>query len=116
SEREMDSSSSSRSTSTSSRNIPQYAVGTPFVPSDQLAFLHKGEAVIPAKYNPYNGGSGLGGNVINIQQGDIRLNVEGNIDKNLMGDLQKRIDHALSRSNERLVIELNKAGIRPNRV
>lgn len=33
---------------------PSYDVGTPFVPSDQLAFIHKGEAIIPAKYNPYN--------------------------------------------------------------
>ncbi|HHV26008.1 MAG TPA: phage tail tape measure protein [Tissierellia bacterium] len=36
------------------KGIPQYAVGTPFVPNDQLAFIHKGEAVIPAKYNPFN--------------------------------------------------------------
>jgi phage-related minor tail protein len=34
--------------------IPQYAVGTPFVPNDQLAVVHKGEAIIPAKYNPFN--------------------------------------------------------------
>ncbi len=33
---------------------PSYDVGTPFVPNDQLAFIHKGEAVIPAKYNPNN--------------------------------------------------------------
>ncbi len=30
------------------------AVGTNYVPNDGLAYLHKGEAVIPAKYNrPY---------------------------------------------------------------
>lgn len=35
-------------------NIPQYAVGTNYVPNDQLAMVHKGEAIIPAKYNkPY---------------------------------------------------------------
>lgn len=40
-----------------------YARGTDFVPNDQLAFLHKGEAVIPKEYNdgiqgaPYMGGS-----------------------------------------------------------
>ena len=35
-------------------NIPGYAVGTNYVPSDGLAYLHQGEAVIPKKYNqPY---------------------------------------------------------------
>lgn len=39
-----------------------YAEGTNYVPNDQLAFLHKGEAVIPAEYNnaiqgsPFNNG------------------------------------------------------------
>lgn len=33
------------------RFVPQYEKGTNFVPNDQLAYLHKGEAVIPAKYN-----------------------------------------------------------------
>lgn len=28
-----------------------YAVGTNYVPNDQLALVHKGEAIIPAKYN-----------------------------------------------------------------
>jgi hypothetical protein len=32
--------------------IPQYETGTNYVPSNQLAFLHKGEAVVPAKFNP----------------------------------------------------------------
>ena len=36
-------------------NGPSYAVGTNYVPNDQLAMVHKGEAIIPAKYNkPYN--------------------------------------------------------------
>jgi hypothetical protein len=30
---------------------PGYAVGTPFVPADGLAYLHRGEAVIPAQVN-----------------------------------------------------------------
>lgn len=39
-----------------------YALGTDYVPNDQIALLHKGEAVIPAEYNngtqgsPYTGG------------------------------------------------------------
>lgn len=35
-------------------NVKAYAVGTNYVPNDQLAFVHQGEAIIPAKYNkPY---------------------------------------------------------------
>lgn len=32
--------------------IPSYAVGTPYVPEDQLALLHEGEMVTPKQYNP----------------------------------------------------------------
>lgn len=39
---------------TKDMSIATYAVGTNYVPSDGLAYLHRGEAVIPAKYNtPY---------------------------------------------------------------
>ncbi len=35
-------------------NIPKLAKGTANVSNDMLAFIHKGEAVIPAKQNPFN--------------------------------------------------------------
>lgn len=34
--------------------LNSYDVGTPWVPNDQLALIHKGEAVVPAEHNPYN--------------------------------------------------------------
>jgi len=37
--------------------IPQFAVGTNYVPQDMLAMVHKGEAIVPAKFNPTNTGS-----------------------------------------------------------
>lgn len=33
------------------RFVPSYDVGTNYVPEDQLAYIHKGEAVIPKKFN-----------------------------------------------------------------
>jgi phage-related minor tail protein len=42
-------------------NIPQLATGTNMVPQDMLAMLHKGEAVVPAKFN-----NGAGGQAINV--------------------------------------------------
>lgn len=39
------------------RFVPQYETGTNYVPSDGLAYLHQGEAVVPKKYNkPYEAG------------------------------------------------------------
>ena len=44
----------------------QYAIGTNYVPMDGLAYLHQGEAVIPAKYNkPYTNDNSNLENAIN---------------------------------------------------
>jgi len=52
-------------------NIPQLATGTNYVPQDTLAVLHKGEAVVPKKYNPAaNGGISTGGNITVILEMD----------------------------------------------
>lgn len=42
-----------------SRFVPSYNVGTNYVPEDQLAMIHKGEAVVPKKFNSreYFGGN-----------------------------------------------------------
>lgn len=48
--------------------IKQYAVGSNYIPYDQVAMIHEGEAIIPKKFNPWAGGGGvnLGGNPITI--------------------------------------------------
>lgn len=46
--------------------LPSFDVGTNYVPKDMIAQVHKGEAIVPAAYNPANGGSGMGGSVNNV--------------------------------------------------
>jgi hypothetical protein len=38
-------------------DVPQFAVGTNYVPRDMIAKIHEGEAIIPKAYNPAAGGS-----------------------------------------------------------
>ena len=54
--------------------IQGYAVGSKYIEQDQLAMIHRGEAVIPAKNNPWNPNATdpYGGN----KGGDIILNVK----------------------------------------
>ena len=42
--------------------IPQFEVGTNYVPRDMLAVIHEGEAVVPKAYNPAAGGGVEAGN------------------------------------------------------
>jgi hypothetical protein len=37
--------------------VPAFSKGTNLIPSDMLAMVHQGEAIVPAAYNPANGGS-----------------------------------------------------------
>jgi hypothetical protein len=41
-------------------SIPRLDTGTNRVPADMLAVIHRGEAVVPAPFNPANGGGGFG--------------------------------------------------------
>lgn len=55
--------------------IEQYDVGTNYVPNDQLAMVHKGEAIIPAKYNA--GGYDSGTDMTNQLLEDLITAVQG---------------------------------------
>lgn len=44
--------------------IPKLATGTNYVPRDMLAYLHRGEAVIPKEYNPAAVAGAGGGNAV----------------------------------------------------
>ncbi len=59
--------------------IPHLATGTNYVPEDTLAMIHKGEAVVPKKFNPYANNldsSLLGGFNVNRPSPNIVVNVD----------------------------------------
>ncbi len=53
-------------------SIPYLATGTNYIPQDTLAYLHKGEAVVPKKYNPYAGGN----TTTNNSSRSININID----------------------------------------
>lgn len=55
--------------------IPKYDVGTPYVPNDQLAMVHKGEMIVPAKYNPATSGIGTGNAETNALLYELNKNI-----------------------------------------
>jgi hypothetical protein len=55
--------------------LPQLATGTPYLPQDEVAQLHQGEAVIPAPANPMN----PGGNPVAQMLVGAGLNMGANI-------------------------------------
>lgn len=112
SEKEMDGGSASTSKPKSTKSsYNSYAVGTPFVPNDQLAYIHQGEAIIPKEFNPYAGGKGLGGGNNFNSQYDITLKVDGNLDRSILPEVERMIRSAIDRSDQQAMKELNKSGI-----
>jgi hypothetical protein len=74
--------------------IPTLAVGTNYVPQDTLAYIHKGEAVVPKQYNPSAGGVG----------GSININFYGDNNFKNEDDLNSLVDKIkfeLSREQEK---------------
>ena len=74
--------------------IPSFDVGSPYIPQDTLAVVHKGEKIIPAKYN--NGGASFG--VRN------QFMINGPIDTRTM----QQISHASEKAQRKASIRLNK--------
>lgn len=57
--------------------VPALATGTQYVPQDMLAMVHRGEAVVPAAYNPAAGGSAAGGTEMVAELRALRAEVVG---------------------------------------
>jgi Ca2+-binding EF-hand superfamily protein len=73
-----------------------YAIGTNYVPRDMKASIHQGEAIIPKAFNPWAGGTGLGGS-----------------DPALVAELRGlRADNAKLRADLLRLIEVSAAGAR----
>ena len=72
--------------------IPTLNVGTNYVPEDTLAMIHKGEAVVPKKFNPYANGldnSTIGNMLASKQQ--IIVNVNNDIELDPLGQVVSKI-------------------------
>lgn len=80
----------------------QYAKGTNYVPNDGLAYLHKGEAVVPAKYNNQSGTTTIN------HTGTIR--VEGVNSKGELMGVVELLGKQISQDNRRLP---NRASVIP---
>jgi hypothetical protein len=82
-----------KANSTYKRGYRQYAKGTNYVPQDGLAYLHKGEAVVPAKYNK-------GGSTVN-HTGTITVRGVNNKDE-LVAVIEQNITNNIVSGNRRL--------------
>ena len=72
--------------------IPALATGTNYVPEDTLAMIHKGEAVVPKKFNPYANGldnSTIGSMVAGKQ--NIIVNVDATFETDPLGQVVRNI-------------------------
>jgi hypothetical protein len=83
---------------------PSYATGTNYVPNDGLAYLHQGEAVVPARKN--RGG-------INILVGDIHVSGANGrqVADEISTELVKKIADKLNREVERGALRLTAKGV-----
>lgn len=84
-----------------------YAKGTNYVPEDNhLALLHKGEAVVPRRYNPAAGGTAPGGRVVlNLSQ---VINVDSRSDR---AQIQQDVAVAMADGRRQMFTELQQAGV-----
>lgn len=95
--------------------IPQYAIGTNYVPNDQLAYLHKGEAVVPKKFNSseffgessaeeLNLLSSINEQLIELNRKDTTINLDSENVARVVSNAQQR----LTQRNGNRVFALNR--------
>ena len=60
----------------SATGLPSFAVGTNYVPQDMIAQVHKGEAIIPAPFNPTKYSKDSGNDALVAEIKALRAEVE----------------------------------------
>jgi phage-related protein len=80
--------------------IPALATGTNYIPQDTLAFLHKGEAVVTAKYNPANNSVSSSSIDNSSSHGDTYITI--NVDKMTPFDIIRQLENELNKKYKRI--------------
>ena len=71
--------------------IPKLATGTNEVPKDMLAMIHKGEAVVPKKFNPYTNPNSSMLGIMNNSRGKQVINVYASFKQDNLGQTVRDI-------------------------
>lgn len=71
--------------------IPKLATGTNYVPNDMLAEIHKGEMIVPKKFNPYANGTNFNSIVSSGTSNNIIVNIENNMEMDSLGQLVNNV-------------------------
>lgn len=71
--------------------IPKLATGTNNVPEDMLAMIHKGEAVVPKKFNPYTNPNSSMLGIMNNSRGKQVINVYASFKQDNLGQVVRDI-------------------------
>ena len=86
--------------------IRGFAVGTNYVPHDGLAMLHKGEAVVPAAYNPASGGIGSG----QVNNVTVNVSTTGQTSTSANGQDANKLGMAISNAVKAEIIKQQRNG------
>ena len=72
-------------------HIPKLDVGTNYVPKDMLAVIHKGESVVPKKFNPY--ANGISASTLGSMGNNktIVINIQNNMEYDSLGQMVNKI-------------------------